>query len=81
MFQVPTLGERSHEEAIEIASHLGELPLAPFPTLAHPGAAVVVFLMVVVITGGVSRLISPEKQPPRVREEDRRKRLCECVEV
>lgn len=38
---VPTLGERSHEEAVEIASHLGELPLAPFSALAHLGAAVV----------------------------------------
>lgn len=34
-FSVPTLGERSHEEVVEIASHLGELPLAPFPALAH----------------------------------------------
>lgn len=34
-FRVPTLGERSHEEVVEIASHLGELPLAPFPALAH----------------------------------------------
>lgn len=34
-FCVPTLGERSHEEVVEIASHLGELPLAPFPALAH----------------------------------------------
>lgn len=32
---MPTLGERSHEEVVEIASHLGELPLAPFPALAH----------------------------------------------
>lgn len=39
-FRVPTLGERSHEEVVEIASHLGELPLAPFPALAHLGAAV-----------------------------------------
>ena len=37
---MPTLGERSHEEVVEIASHLGELPLAPFPALAHLGAAV-----------------------------------------
>lgn len=39
-FWVPTLSERSHEEVVEIASHLGELPLAPFPALAHLGAAV-----------------------------------------
>lgn len=32
---MPTLGERSHEEVVEIASHLGELPLAPLPALAH----------------------------------------------
>lgn len=49
-FWVPTLGERSHEEAVEIASHLGELPLAPFPALAHLGAAVVeVEVMVVIV--------------------------------
>lgn len=39
---VPTLGERSHKEVVEIASHLGKLPLAPFPALAHLGAVVVV---------------------------------------
>lgn len=45
----PTLGERSHEEVVEIASHLGELPLAPFPALAHLGAAVLEARVVVVI--------------------------------
>lgn len=51
---MPTLGERSHEEAVEIASHLGELPLAPFPALAHLGAAVVkveVMIVMVVFVG------------------------------
>ncbi len=37
---MPTLGERSHEEVVEVASHLGELPLAPFPALAHLGVSV-----------------------------------------
>lgn len=46
---MPTLGERSHEEAIEIASHLGELPLAPFPALAHLGAAEEVEVMIVMV--------------------------------
>lgn len=46
---MPTLGERSHEEAIEIASHLGELPLAPFPALAHLGAAEEVEVMKVMV--------------------------------
>ncbi len=51
---MPTLGERSHEEVVEIASHLGELPLAPFPALAHLGAAVVeveVMTVMVVLVG------------------------------
>lgn len=54
-FWVPTLGECSHEEAVEIASHLGELPPAPFPALAHLGAAVmkveVRIVLVVVLVG------------------------------
>lgn len=48
-FWVPTLGERSHEEVVEIASHLGELSLAPFPALAHLGAAVVEVMIVMVV--------------------------------
>lgn len=51
---MPTLGEGSHEEVVEIASHLGELPLAPFPALAHLGAAVLeaeVMRVIVVLFG------------------------------
>lgn len=53
-FWVPTLGECSHEEVVEIASHLGELPLAPFPALAHLGAAVLeaeVMIVMVLLVG------------------------------
>ncbi len=47
---MPTLGERSHEEVVEVASHLGELPLAPFPALAHLGASVLeVKVMIVMV--------------------------------
>lgn len=48
-FWLPTLGECSHEETVEIASHLGELPLAPFPALAHLGAALEVEVMIVMV--------------------------------
>lgn len=48
-FWVPTLGESPHEEVVEIASHLGELPLAPFPALAHLDAAVVEVMIVVLV--------------------------------
>lgn len=46
---MPTLGESPHEEVVEIASHLGELPLAPFPALAHLDAAVVEVMIVVLV--------------------------------
>lgn len=49
------MGQRSHEEVVEIASNLSELPLAPFPALAHLGAAVLeeveVMIVMVVLVG------------------------------
>lgn len=84
---MPTLGERSHEEVVEITSHLGELPLAPFPALAHLGAAVLeaeVTAVVVLLVGKSAR----RTQALQVRGEGRNGVLlvtvysmCVCVSV